>query len=1024
MKKILLLTLLVLINSSLTRAQIVINEVSSASDVNFLDEDGDMEDWIELYNSSNAAINLNGYKISRVENGDTNSWKFPSIIIKPYDHLTVYCSKKNRNIYFDHWEVPLYPQLNWKYFVGTVNPPSNWYTTGFNDGTWFSGPASIGYGDGDDATTTPPTMSVFMRSSFNITDTSKIVAGAFLTDFDDGFVAYLNGVEVARYNVGVQGDYPSNSVSAYDEHEAQFYQNGDLSGIFYFAPEIINSVKQPGTNVFAIQTHNFSGGTDDLTQLPYLLIGVNDTNVTYYPFAADVRLHTDFNLNSTGQTIILKNANGTIVDQELIGAMQMNDSRGRQTDGGTNWCLFDIASPDTTNNNSVCYTDYATAPVISLQSGFYPTNQTTSIASTTSGTIRYTTDGSDPTNFSLVYSNPISIGTNMSLRARVFPSNFNFLPSKIVTNNYFINENVTLPVVSLTSDPFNLFDNNFGIYMLGPNADSTNIPFYGANFWNEWDRPANIEFFDKQKVFRFETDASIKIQGNWSKAWPQRGFTIRTKDNYGGTDINYTMFPDKPQVNKLKAFNVRNAGSDWNTGHIRDRFNHKTIKKTHVDIMDAEPCLLFINGQYWGVYELRERQDKNYIEENTGIDADKIDLLSFDGSVIEGTNAAFINMATFMYTNNMTLAPNYDSAKAMLDIENFCDYFISETHIVNIDWLGSYTNNIKYWRPNNPPGKWRYIFWDTDVSLGLASFFDGADTTNMLLRAIMPPTWNPHSAMLYALLQNTEFRYYFINRYADLLNTIFHPVNRQKLLYALRDEVAPEMTRHFNRWGNQFNWSGIVGQSNNVPQWMSELGEIEQFDINRQAISRNHIESIFQLIEQVDVTLQTLPANAGIIQINTIIPDSFPWTGVYFDGAPVTMTATAKPGYKFSHWQSNTVQPSAYTNVSLTVNVDNDDTFTAYYLPLEYRMDVFPNPFSDDVTINFELPAEAQIAITLFDVIGNKITDIVSNTQFTGMGQHSVKFNANAYSLASGMYFIKINAGDYSKTVEIIKTDE
>ncbi|MGZ6539714.1 MAG: lamin tail domain-containing protein, partial [Bacteroidia bacterium] len=112
-------------------AQILINEVSSASVSTYLDEDNSQEDWIEFYNSSPVAINMNGYKITSQENGKNNSWTFPSIIIKPHNYLTIFCSGKNRKAYFDHWEVPVYANNPWKYFLGTTDPPTTWRSIAF-----------------------------------------------------------------------------------------------------------------------------------------------------------------------------------------------------------------------------------------------------------------------------------------------------------------------------------------------------------------------------------------------------------------------------------------------------------------------------------------------------------------------------------------------------------------------------------------------------------------------------------------------------------------------------------------------------------------------------------------------------------------------------------------------------------------------------------------------------------------------------------------------------------------------------
>lgn len=1003
-----------------SKAQIVINEVSSASVSNYLDEDGDQEDWIEFYNTSSSSVNMGGYTITSDENGTLKSWTFPSINIKANDYLTVFCSKKNRKAYFDHWEVPVYPQLSWKYFLGTTNPPPAWTDITFNDASWMSGMGGIGYGDGDDSTITPPISSIFMRTTFNIADTSKIPTALLFLDYDDGFVAYLNGVEIARANIGVYGDHPNFNTWAYDEHEATVYSTGNFSAAYFVSPEVVDAAIKPGTNVFSIQTHNFSGGTDDLTSIPYFLIGVNDTLVTYYPFSATVKLHTNFNLNSTGQNLILSDPAGNIVDQHSIGNMQLNNTFGRRPNGSNNWYYFESPTPDTTNNTSAFYTNYLSKPAFSLNAGFYNSTQTLSITSAT-GLVRYTLDGKDPNQTSALYTIPINIDTTTVVRARTYSTNPLELPSEIITNTYFINEDITLPVVALTSDPYNLFDYNYGIYVFGPNADTVNVPFQGSNFWQGWERPANIEYFDTEGNLGFETPSSIAIQGNYSKAWPQRGFTVKTKENYKGETIDYPLFPDKPHISKYKSFNIRNAGSDWNKAHMRDRFNQKNAQKsTSLDIMDGKPCVLFINGNYWGVYELREKQDKDYIENNSGVPADKIDFLQFDGSIIEGSNTAFLNMSNYIGTNDMSVAANYNTAKSMLDIENFCDYFITETYILNIDWLGSYTNNIKFWRPTNPIGKWRYVLWDTDLSLGFGSALGGSVNTDFLDVAIHPTTTNPHSTMLAGLLENTEFKNYFVDRYADLMNTIFLPSTMQQNVDEIHDEMLPEMERHFNRWGGSF-WGGLIGPSSNVTEWENEIDTMMVFANDRINFVRNQIQNQFSLAKQVDVLLDVTPDGAGKIKISTITPEALPWTGVYFDGVPVTITAIANPGYEFNYWEANNNITTNDSSAGITLNISSDDLFKAHFDFLEPGMDVYPNPFNDIVTINYQIPESMQVSIKLYSILGQEVAEIVSPESFQMEGSHSLNFNTNNLSISQGLYFIELKTKDVSKTTKLIR---
>lgn len=757
---------------------------------------------------------------------------------------------------------------------------------------------------------------------------------------------------------------------------------------------------------------------------PYFLIGVNDTASTYYPFAAKVNLHTSFNLNSTGQTLTLTDATGTIIDQQIIGEMQLNNTYGRRPNGASSWYFFDTPTPDTSNNSSAFYTNYLPKPSFSLQAGFYNSSQTLSlIPPTPAGLIRYTLDGKDPDQSCALYTGPLSIDSTTVVRARTYSTNPLELPSQIITNTYFINETIDLPVVSLTSDPYNLFDYYYGIYVFGPNADTVNIPFQGSNFWQGWERPANIEYFDSNGNQGFETPSSISIQGNYSKAWPQRGFSVKTKENYKGETIDYPLFPDKPYITKYKSFNIRNAGSDWNTCHMRDRFTQKNAQKsTTLDIMDGRPCVLFINGNYWGVYELREKQDKDYIENNSGVPSDKIDFLQFDGSIIEGSNTAFLNMSNFIGTNDMSIPTNYNTAKSMLDIENFCDYFITETYIINIDWLGSYTNNIKFWRPNSPAGKWRYVLWDTDLSFNFAYWDTTASCQNNFLNnAINPITSNPHSTMLKSLLNNTEFKNYFVDRYADLMNTIFLPSTMQQNIDAMHDEMLPEMARHFNRWGGTSPFPGFVGRANNIPEWDNQIDSLMDFATNRITYSRDQIQNQFSLTKQVDITLDVVPAGAGKIKISTITPESLPWSGVYFDGVPVTITAIANPGYEFKYWEANSNLTVNDSISSITLNVDTSDLFKAHFDMLELGLDVFPNPFSNNININYQLPKNMQVSIKLYSIIGQEVAEIVSPNTFHTEGSHSVQFDTNGLSLAQGLYFIEMKTSDFTKTIKLVR---
>ncbi|MEO5642238.1 MAG: CotH kinase family protein [Bacteroidia bacterium] len=1017
MKRLYALLILFLFLNPLS-AQILINEVCAAGYSAMLDEDQSVEDWIEFYNAGSTSVDMAGYKIKSIQASATKSWTFPSVIILPGQHFTVFFSGKNRRDYFDHWEVPVYPQLPVRYFPGTMEPPTTWKDPNFNDASWALSNGTVGYGDGDDSTIIAPALSVYQRISFNVADTGNIAIVALLIDYDDAYVAYLNGKEISRANIGAQGFPPAYNTLAFEEHEAVQYQTGDWSAFSLVAGSMLDTIIRPGINTLAIQTHNYIGGMNDLSMIPALLLGVIDTSVTYFPFPAQVFLHTDYQLNAGGCALTLLDAQGNISDQQTIGPMMQNHSRGRQPDGAANWCLFDVPTPDTTNFSTSCFSGYGEAPVIDLTSGFYTGTQLTGISSAMPGIIRWTNDGTDPGFSSPVYTNTISIAATQSIRARLFPANTNLLPGPSATASYFINENVTLPVVSLTTDPSNLFDPAYGIYMLGNNvADTTltGIPFTDANFWQGWERPADVSFFDKDKVLRFQQPASIKIQGNWSKIFPQRGFTFDFDENYGGQVVNYRLFPGKPATT-YHNFNLRNSGSDFYNTRMRDRLIQKTVQGvTDVDMMDGYPCVLFINGMYWGVYELREKQDKHYLANNSACDDDNVDFLEFDGSVIKGDNTSFFKMVNYIATTDMTLPSSYDSACAMLDVGNFCDYFITETFMGNLDWLGSYTNNIKFWKPHSGPGKWRYILWDTDISLQ-------SDTLNQLSMVMNPPTINPHSLMLSAMLTNDSFRVYFINRYADLMNTAFYNLNMIQRTESFYTEMLPEMPRHFNLWGtgNSPFAPVCVQAPMDVPAWRFNVDVLEYIEYVRGYYVRNQVQSQFAMTSQVNVTLQTRPAGAGTIHLNTITPDSLPWTGVYFNGNPITMTATAAPGFKFSHWESNHVLNGNYPNAGLRTNVDSSDVFTAVFEQLESAFAAYPNPFYDDLTLYYEVPDAGVVTLKVFDMTGRLVKEILPSSNFQEAGAYQLNISASALALSQGMYLFQLNSPGYSKTLKLI----
>ncbi|MBA3900688.1 MAG: CotH kinase family protein [Bacteroidetes bacterium] len=392
------------------------------------------------------------------------------------------------------------------------------------------------------------------------------------------------------------------------------------------------------------------------------------------------------------------------------------------------------------------------------------------------------------------------------------------------------------------------------------------------------------------------------------------------RKKYGISELNFPLIPEKPGISTYKSFNLRNAGTDYGHTRIRDGFLQRVMIKENVGIMGYEPALVFLNGEYWGEYQIREKQDERYIESNYGIPTDKVDILTHKGSlrILAGSNTSFYKMYDYVMDTDAKSTDFYTNVGKMLDMENFADYFIAEIYFNNKDWIKPTggVNNIKLWNSQLPGGKWNYLLWDMDMSCGL---YNGSPSTNNLSAIMHPDNGNIHTDLFGKILKNPEFRDYYVNRFADLINTVFQYDSLTKIAYPMRDSISSSMQRHQEKWGGSLDL------------WNTAIDKMMGWAFNRNDHIRAHIESEFGLTKQVEITLATSPPEAGRIMINSITPKSNPWTGIYYDGVPVTISAIPNPGFTFKNWGINNNVINEDSNESIKLNITSSDIFTAYY---------------------------------------------------------------------------------------------
>jgi len=918
---------------------LVINEVMSSNAAAIYDRDGNTPDWVEIYSQGSETVALSGYGLSD-DAALPLKWTFPDVSLTPGNYLLVFASGKDIRTKPLHWTTIVDQGDLWSYHVPGEELPVDWKTIGFDDSGWLSGPSGFGYGDGDDATSISSVISVFIRKRFAVSDPSGVLKAVLHIDYDDAFVAFLNGVEIARGNIGQPGDATPYSQPADNyNHEASIYRGGKPERFDIDDP---SAVLVGGDNVLSIQIHNHSTGSSDLTAIPFLTLGMSDPPepVGAPPAILDLvaqRLHTNFKISSQGETLLLSDAAEQLCDIVAPGVIETDISYGRQPDGGQTWLYFAESTPGRGNTTQGYVSSVLNAPAFSHEGGLYENGFLLTLSGENgSDSLYYTRDGSIPSLASSKYTEGIIVHTSVVIRARVLQNDA--LPGRIATHTYLVGRSVTLPVVAVTTAPGNLWDEDTGIYATGDGA-SSEYPYHGANFWQDWEKPAHIEFYEVDGTNRFRIDAGIKIFGGWSRAQPQKSLTIFARGEYGTSDIAYRFFQDKP-IEEFEAIVLRNSGNDWGASMFRDGMMTTLLKDLDIERQGFRPSTVYLNGEYWGILNIREKINEHFLASNKGADPDRIDMLEFNGSVIHGDAIHYRAMRDYISANDMSQGEHYDYIRTQMDVANFILYNISMIYFDNRDWP---MNNNKYWRPKTDTGRWRWIVYDTDFGFGRYSASNYA--FNTLDFALEPngPTWpNPpwSTFLLRKLLESSQFRRDFINCFADQLNTAFKEDRVVDTIDTYAQMLSVEMPLHFDRWGGSLS------------QWASHVAVMKQFAANRPAHILAHLQSRFNLSDTHVVSLDAAGTGEGIVRINTVDIQRFPWEGRYFGDNPIRVTAIPKTGARFAGW----IGTDAMTTQTLALDLAGDIALQAEFeLVEDYTSPIVINEINYHSADNYDM---------------------------------------------------------------------
>jgi len=587
--------------------------------------------------------------------------------------------------------------------------------------------------------------------------------------------------------------------------------------------------------------------------------------------------HTNFKLNKGGDKIGLFNANGIIIDSLIFLNQTTDVSFGRQPDGSNNLKYFGEPTP-MTSNISIGLNSVSTSGEVnfSVEGGFSQSSvQITLTSSQGNGIIRYTTDGSKPTSTSQQYSTPLTISSSTVLRARLFEDLK--IPGKTITNSYFIGESRNLPAISFVTDPAFLWDKQLGIYL---------------NSYKEREIPVSLEFFPLNSGREYFLDAGAKIGGENIFRFAQKPLNIYARSDYGSSHISTKLFDNLPYV-EYKQMYLRNGGDDWPSTLIRDGMLQTVLNdRIKNPMMAFKPSVLYLNGKYWGIHDIREKIDDHYFLLHYNTDPLNLEHLDDLNRILTGDSTDFVNVLTFASANDLSDSSNYSFVSSKVDVHSLMDFVIVQDFLANTSW----GHNREVWRDKKDQQLWQWILVDLDRGFNL---------NNISLNQLNDLYNN--FGLFRQLCANVNFKNEFVQRYAEHLNHTFEPARVVNKIDSVKSLIQNEMPAHIQKWGTYIDsltidiWGKTAGISS-LSYWNAEVQKLRDFAAQRTTYAAQYLSSRFGLTGRANLKISSNLLNEGKVEINSYLKN-FGETNSYFKNIPLAVKAFPPPGYGFNQWK-------------------------------------------------------------------------------------------------------------------------
>ena len=812
--------------SAPAKAQVVINEFLADNALTNFDDDGDNEDWVELLNLGDEDVDLEGYSLSD-DPDNPSRWVFPSVILPSRSYLLVWLSGKDRHVpppeaIEDNGATMAFEPVfvrrgaQWDYRVADpdeAGPPEGWNLPGQPFPGSSRGTAGFGYGDGDDSTDVPENSNaVFTRREFEVPNPAAVTNLVLSIDYDDGFIAFINGVRLAEGNAPAgEVDF---SIEGTSKHEAGTAETFDLSAGIEALVE--------GTNVLAvIGLNTLDPGSSDMSLHAELGIVPNV-------------LHANFSIEREGgEAILLSSPQGELLSGIAYPEQTEDHSYGLSPDGTGEWHYLLTPTPGAANNTRAFDSPISTNVELNPPPGFYGGSQQIVMSAEPDDLleIHYTTNGSEPTTASARYTSPVRITGNTVFRIAGFIEGGERATS-VRSASYFIpgrsftGSQIDLPVLSISmpADDFSTVHNSSGARGRGSEREG---------YW---------EYFDEAGDLRISTGFGLRLHGGAGRGG---GFTTKKaykayfRGVYGDKKMHYPGFMPDSDVEDFDKFVLRSAfndaiGRNGSGSLLRDELIRDLHGMMGAPYSHGTWCNLYVNMAYRGIYNIVERMDEEFMESYFPDEGDDWDVIKTGNDVLVGDSREWNRIGDFINQNDFSSNAVYEEFGEFVDIPNYTSYMIVNMWAQNHDWPH---NNWYAARSRIEGGKWRFFCWDAEFGISLSPGGYSSDTFSFVFGRN-----GRLSDIIDALVDNVGYRRFFRDEVERYLGGALSPASTRRRFDELRAAILPDIEDELD----------LVGQSRS--RWNNNISTMQSFLSNRNSVFRNHVMSSSRLTVPPDLT--------------------------------------------------------------------------------------------------------------------------------------------------------------------------